>query len=154
MRNGCMIKKMMLTLLVSGCSSAPTETFDIAPFSDRPNEIYQFSFEGVVLPVGEAGTVWMCEPNGEYVDFGGPVGTFDQIGEHGRIGVGVVIRGMDLDLQSTNDVAEANPREIEALFNAAEQVCNFRGYDRDDSGFGVNTQDGVVNLIGICRLEE
>ena len=134
--------RYILLVTILGCDVAgPVK--DIAPFSDRPNEIYLFQYTSVRA----SGVIWAFERDGDPVVFGGPLGL---IAENELLHA-ISISGTGIDLQTASDVANTEPEQINAFARAAATFCASEGYTVPETGsVNIYTDQGELYLIGYC----
>lgn len=114
----------------------------LAPFPSEPERTYVFQYTRVQVP----GTVWDFDQNGEYIDFGGPVGLIDT-----SFTTAVSIGGVGIVLDDASDVAQTNAKEIRGYINAAERYCGLIGKTRQTSGASIFAKDGNLFLDQFCE---
>ena len=116
---------------------------DIAPFPDRPTEIYSFQY----TTVRASGVVWAFNRDGSPVIFGGPIGLIYE----NELLSAISISGTGIDLLTTSDVANTNPEQINAFASAAATFCVSEGYTVSETGsVNIYTDQGELFLIGYC----
>lgn len=126
---------------LAGCTAGGKQ--HLAPFADRPDETFAFRYTIQTI----TGTVWTFDNNGNFTDFGGPVGL---IHEDTRAAA-ITISGTKIDLSSGNDVRDQNPNDIKALIDAAKTYCTSAGYTLyDERGTNVYTRSGYLHLVEFC----
>ncbi|MEY8801533.1 hypothetical protein AB9K35_14560 [Leisingera sp. XS_AS12] len=137
--------KYILLMTIVGCDTVgPLQ--NIAPFPDRPTEIYTFQYTAVRV----SGVVWGFERNGSPIIYGGPVGLIYE----NSIEPAVMISGTGIDLLTASDVTNTNPEQINAFARAAVTFCAKESFTVRGSGaVNIYTDQGALYLVDFCVPE-
>ena len=131
---------LIVSLSMLACTPLSQST-PLTPFSEKPNEVYKFRHDLVVVK----GSVWIFESNGEPVVYGGPVG----IAEHSNTYVIEVIPKI-FDLPDGRSVSQSNSSEVVELRIAADNFCQETGYTRSGSGMRIHSTNKSNLLVTHC----
>lgn len=116
----------------------------IVPDPDFPDEAYTVSYGRISV----SGLVWSFEDDGNYVNFGGPIGVRIEGTE-----VAVSVESAELNLATVRDVLDADKRLVERIIGAADQYCTANGLVKSGS-VNINTDSRQVNLIQFCEPQD
>ena len=131
---------LIVSLSMLACTPLSQST-PLSPFSKKPNEVYNFRHDLVIVK----GPVWIFETNGEPVVHGGPVG----IAEHSNTYV-IEVTPKIFDLPDGGSVSQTNPSEVVELRNAADNFCQETGYTRSGSGMAIHSTNNSTLLVAHC----
>jgi len=133
---------ILILLILTACGSGGAARL-IAPFPDRPDELY--AFEYVTKRV--SGVVWSYQANGKPVIYGGPLGLVYK----NRLEPAIKISGTGIEILTASDATNQDAETMVDLINAAREYCAAYGlYDPEQSGTNVFSHRDELYLIRFC----